>query len=97
MTFGGVPDAATKGETYTQDLVQQWDYWWTVTLGEVNLGGTNIKDSGAKYAILDTGTSLLTMSQADYYNFVDTLPASVDCTSHVYCVADQMTCTELTP
>ena len=62
VTFGGVPGDAMTGDTYTQDLIQKYDVWWTVSLGSVKLGGQSIKSSGTKYAILDTGTSLLTMS-----------------------------------
>ena len=33
-------------------------------------GTDSIRDSGANYAILDTGTSLIAIAESDYHNFV---------------------------
>ena len=66
MTFGGEPDDATTGETHTQKLDAKNDMWWTVTLGSVEYGGENMKGSGINYAILDTGSSYLTIGQEDF-------------------------------
>lgn len=70
-TFGGVPDGATLGDTFTQELVQDLETWWTVSLGSVTLGGQNIKPSGTQYAAIDSGSSLLIMPPEDYENFLD--------------------------
>ena len=70
VTFGGMPESASIGATYKQDLDTKNDQWWTVTLGAVEYDGQSIKDSGIDYAILDTGTSFITMGQADYYNLI---------------------------
>ena len=71
VTFGGVPANSTTGETYTQDLYEQYDQWWTVPLHNLEYNGESIKDSGIGYAILDTGTSLLYLGTKDYYKFTD--------------------------
>ena len=100
MTLGGTPPGATRGETYTQDLVDHYDSWWTVKMHDVEYGGDNIKSSGIGYAILDTGTSLLYLGESDYYNFIDKLLNQVpelDCTSTVYCFSTTDTCDKLTP
>lgn len=73
MTLGGTPPNSSKGETYTQDLYDHYDTWWTVKMHDVEYDGDNIKSSGMGYAILDTGTSLLYMGESDYYNFIDKL------------------------
>ena len=73
MTLGGTPSGATKGETYEQALVDNYDNWWTVKMHDVEYDGDNIKSSGIGYAILDTGTSLLYLGESDYYSFIDKL------------------------
>ena len=50
--------------------------WWTVTLdkvtyGDTVIGGGNQPGGAPKSAILDTGTSLLSLTQSDYLQFVD--------------------------
>ena len=69
-TFGGVPPNSTIGETFTQDLYNRYDAWWTVKMHNVEYGGNDIKNSGISYAILDTGTSLLYLGTQDYAAFV---------------------------
>ena len=66
VTFGGVPANATVGETFSQDLFNRYDQWWTVKMHNVEYGGQDIKNSGIGYAILDTGTSLLYLGTEDY-------------------------------
>jgi len=98
--LGGVPPNSTIGETFSQDLVERYDQWWTVKMHNVEYGGDDIKDSGIGYAILDTGTSLLYLGTEDYNNFVDKLKAKVpglDCSSNIYCYSDTETCDAFTP
>ena len=100
IMLGGVPPNSTVGETFSQDLVERYDQWWTVKMHDVNYGDDGIKDSGIGYAILDTGTSLLYLGTEDYYNFVDKLKAKVpglDCSSNIYCFSDTQTCDAFTP
>ena len=47
------------------DLVGSKDQWWTVNLKESNYGNIKIKGS-FKYAILDTGISLIGLEQSSY-------------------------------
>jgi len=99
-TFGGVPANATVGKTFSQDLYSRYDQWWTVKMHNVEYGGTDIKNSGIAYAILDTGTSLLYLGTQDYNAFVSELTKSVpelDCTSNIYCFSKDFTCDQLTP
>lgn len=67
---------------------------------DVNYGGSDIKESGMGYAILDTGTSLMYIGKSDYYNFLDKLLSAVpdfDCVSRVYCYTTKNTCDVYTP
>jgi len=95
-----VPENATKGETFTQDLYNRYDQWWTVKLHGVEYGGDDIKDSGIAYAILDSGTSLLYLGKEDYDNFqrklVEAVP-ELDCSSNIYCFSQDYFCEQLTP
>ena len=42
------------------------DGWWTVSLTNAYYGSTNINTKDTKNAIIDTGTSLLTLAKTDY-------------------------------
>ena len=55
-----------SGETTTKlNLVASKDTWWTVNLKDSYYG--NIKIGGSfKYAILDTGTSLIGLEESSY-------------------------------
>ena len=66
VTFGGIPDGLVNGELTKLDLVKSQDSWWTVELSEAFYGDTSIKVTDVHYAILDTGTSFLTLSHSDY-------------------------------
>ena len=65
-----MPNNIRKGDSVTLDLYKKYDTWWTVDLRGSHYGTTNIKASGTNYAILDTGTSLIAISNTDYNNFV---------------------------
>ena len=70
MTFGGVPeDCRLSDETYDLDLVTTHDTWWTARLRGLSYGDDEIKESGVRYAIIDTGTSFMAIAKTDYYNF----------------------------
>ena len=68
VNFGGVAEdsgeisQASTGAPFKQNLVEKYDMWWTVTMSSVEYGGQNMKASDVSYAILDTGTSLLTIA-----------------------------------
>ena len=66
VTLGGIPDGAIVGNMTALDLVPDEDTWWTLELDGLTYGGDSIKESQTRYAILDTGTSLLTISRSDY-------------------------------
>lgn len=71
ITLGGVDPSSYTGSFTTHDVVASQDAWWTVNLSGLKYGGTSIKSGSTRYAIVDTGTSLLTLSKTDYDNFVD--------------------------
>ena len=104
MVFGGVPDGATQGDTYSLQLDDDLgrDVWWTVRMKSIKYGESddadNLVTSGLAYTILDSGTSLIYLETADYYNFVDKLQASqpaFDC-SGLVCTAKGQRCGSLT-
>ena len=99
MTIGGVPDNSIRGERYSHDLIQRYDAWWTVKLSGLYYGDENIKQSRIKYAILDTGTSLIYMGNSDYQLFkehVMEVAPDMDC-SGIYCKSSKHTCDFYTP
>lgn len=51
--------------------VPQKSTWWTLNLSSVTYGNTNIKQSNWRYAIIDSGTRMIYMSNPDYLNFVN--------------------------
>ena len=69
MTLGGIPDGVVNGNMTKLDLIQDQDTWWTVALDDVAYGASSIKQSQTQYAIIDTGTSFLTLSKSDYEQF----------------------------
>jgi hypothetical protein len=66
VIFGGVPENATRGESFKQPLKTQYNTWWTTTMNGLYYGDDNIQVSNIDYAIIDTGTSLLYMGTSDY-------------------------------
>ena len=68
VNFGGVAEdsgeiaQASTGAPFKQQLVYKYDMWWTVAMSSVEYGSQNMKASDVSYAILDTGTSLLTIA-----------------------------------
>ena len=80
VVFGGVPDNASQGDTYSLQLKDDLglDAWWTVRMKSVRYGedGEDLITSGQAFTILDSGTSLIYLETADYYNFIDKLQAS---------------------
>jgi hypothetical protein len=66
-------------------------------LTDVQLNGSSINKSGGKYAISDTGTSLLYMLETDYSYFATMIQAAspdFNCNSafYDYCFSDTNTC-----
>ena len=93
VTLGGVPDGAIDGKTTTLDLLQDQDSWWTLELDDMAYGSSSIKASQTQYAILDTGTSFLTISRTDYESFSAAVVAvgGFDCAG-AYCYSQEHYC-----
>ena len=62
-----MPDNLVDGTTQILDIVIA--DWWTVDITSITYGGEEIKSSDVKYAIFDTGTSLITMPTEDFNTF----------------------------
>ena len=77
VTFGGVPDGSSIGKTFSQDLVESEYDWWIVKMQDVNYGGSDIKVSGVKEAMFDTGSSHIIMDSEDYTKFIEKLEVEV--------------------
>ena len=71
VTFGGFPNDYIEAgaEKVKLDLVEKYNMWWTVNMTKIQYGSESIY-TGDKYAILDTGTSLITLMLSDYLEFV---------------------------
>ena len=50
-------------------MINSYDTWWTIHLTNAKMNGTSFKVSNARYAIIDTGTSLLYLLESDYQYF----------------------------
>jgi hypothetical protein len=78
---GGAPTSSVVGNFATENLYSTYNTWWSVMLGGVSMGGTNIRSTTNNLAIVDTGTSLLYMLWSDYINFASqVIQASTDFT-----------------
>lgn len=71
VLIGGIDKNDFVGDMTYYDIVMSKDSWWTVPLSGIWANNENIYSSGTQYAIIDTGTSLLTISHSDYNSFVD--------------------------
>jgi hypothetical protein len=72
--FGGpslLPANATSGGWFTESMNTPYNYYWSMVLGEVLAGSTNIRNSTSNWAIADTGTSLLMMLESDFVGFAE--------------------------
>ena len=72
MTLGSVPDDCIAGgasNTHELELKMNHDDWWTVRMRDFKYGDKSIQSSGTELAILDSGTSYISISQSDYENF----------------------------
>ena len=99
VVIGGVPDDAIVGKTYTHDLIQRYKSWWTVNLCGLYYGDNSIKQSRIRYAILDTGTSLMYFGRSDYEVFkthMMKIAPEIDC-SGIYCKSTKYTCDHYLP
>lgn len=98
--LGQRPASVENQPVWKQSVKRSYDTWWTVKMSDVLYGETDIKNSGDKLAILDTGTTLMYVGQSDYYSLIDELVGDVpdlDCTSDIYCFTNKYSCDEITP
>ena len=72
MVFGELPADFIEGETRMLGAVANLSDWWTVTLDRISYGSVDILGPSVtqRYAILDTGTSLLSLPEQEYLAFV---------------------------
>ena len=69
VTFGGLISNSINGDTYSLSTDKLNQSWWTVDLLGSSYGGNEFKT--VQKAILDTGTSFLTIASSDYDMFED--------------------------
>mmetsp|Transcript_1028 Transcript_1028/g.674 ORF Transcript_1028/g.674 Transcript_1028/m.674 type:complete len:211 (+) Transcript_1028:278-910(+) len=68
VMIGGIDSDAYTGSLNYHSI--EVTNWWTLSLDGVQMGNEDIQASKTRYAIIDTGTSFLYLSQSDYLNFV---------------------------
>ena len=71
VTFGSVPDDCIHGgseNVNTLYLDKKYDDWWTVRMRDLRYGKDSIKSSNTFEAILDSGTSFMSISKSDFDN-----------------------------
>ena len=76
------------------------DQWWTFKLKGLSYGSTDIFSSGMHYAIIDSGTSLITIPLSDYNNFKQQIinaNTSLNCNSATkpYCFSKTQSCSSI--
>ena len=69
MAIGSFPKNFIEAGAQTHKLdLKEYDTWWTVEYDSIKHGDHQLS-SKKGYAILDTGTSLLTIGYHDYMDF----------------------------
>lgn len=95
MVFGELPADFIEGEPRNLSTVANHSEWWTVTLDQITYGSELILEPSEtpRYAILDTGTSLLSLPEAEYLAFVNEI-RQLDAFSceQAYCYTFENTC-----
>lgn len=69
MTFGGIPEGSTNGESYSLSINTAKSQWWTVSYKGLLYGSDSIYGSNIKYAIIDSGTTFINLGNQDFINF----------------------------
>lgn len=70
-TFGGYDSSVIRGSLATASLVQQ--VWWEINVPAIRVG-TTAQYTPTSSVILDTGTTLIVLSQTDCNNIYSSLP-----------------------
>jgi hypothetical protein len=103
VQFGIQDSSLFSGEIAKIDLNKRNNQWWTFKIKGFEYGSTNIYGSGMKFAIIDSGTSLLTIPLTDYNNFkqqVINANTTLNCNSYnqpSYCFSKTLSCSTFTP
>ena len=90
VQFGEIDSSYYTGKAKQHDIVVTKDTWWTLNLDGCDYGSNNIQTGNTKYAIVDTGTSLLTLTSTDYANLTPYfVKAGMECGDfEPYCHSD---------
>jgi Eukaryotic aspartyl protease len=67
--FGETVSSRYVGDFWHAKLVKKDNTWWTLPLNDFAYNSNSIMTGVMKYAIVDTGTSLLYIPPNDYANF----------------------------
>lgn len=97
--FGVPVSSRARGDTWHTRLNKKNDQWWTLHLHSFKYNSDDLMTGLMKYAIVDTGTSLLYLIPNDFINFMMAVKAassSIECDSY-YCYSNTDTCAQLAP
>lgn len=102
ITFGGMPEGATLGETFSMSINTAKSQWWTVSYKGLLYGSDNIYGSNIKYAIIDSGTMYINLGNQDFTNFKTKIQAAPggdlwNCPDSNPCFSNVTTCAEFAP
>jgi len=100
VTVGGIDHTGYRGELKSHDLVKKLDLWWTLNYSGLAYDGEKMGKSEAKYAIMDTGTSIIYLPKTDYDNFRRKLHHidELDCSDkYDFCVSKYHHCDDINP
>lgn len=92
--FGTPVSSRSRGDTWHAKLNKKNDQWWTLPLNGFSYGSDSMMSGVMKYAIVDTGTSLLYMVPSDFKTFKSSILSaapSLTCTSEL-CYSVDNTC-----
>jgi len=96
VTLGGSPTGAVRSEWVEQSLMSMYKNWWTLQLSGFYIANVDVPAT-QKHAIVDTGSSLIILTQTDYQPFQQMIQAASSdfyCDNSVnnFCYSDVSTC-----
>lgn len=90
--------SAYQGGLTTENLVDRFDQWWTLSLTNAYYGSNSIRTTAVSDVIISTGQSMIYLAKTDYLNFEDEITnagpnaaASIVCRNLLfnYCFSSQ--------
>lgn len=102
MIFGGMPEGATRGESYSLSINTAKSQWWTVSYKGLLYGSDSIYGSNIKYAIIDSGTTFINLGNQDFLNFKQKIQGAPggdlwNCPDNNACFSNETDCATFAP